>query len=87
MSSLGEVVLMLALGATFMQLGAIGRSDESAVPRTREGREDDRKPSCRWWIAVLAAGGALLSGLGLEHAVVLAAAVAMATALASPEDP
>ena len=87
MSHLGEVVLMLALGVTFVQLGAIGRRDETAVPRMREGRKDEREPLRRWWIAALAAGGALLSGLGLDHAVVLAAAVAVATALISPDDP
>lgn len=78
---------MLALGVTFAQLGAMGRRDETAVSRVREGRKDDRGPLRRWWIAALAAGAALLSGLGLDHAVVLAAAVAVATVLISPDDP
>ena len=87
MSHLGEVVLMLALGVTFAQLGEIGRRDETAASRMREGREEDREPRPRWWIAALAAGGALLSGLGIHHALALAAAVAVATLLISPDDP
>ena len=87
MSHPGEVVLMLALGAIFAQIGAIGRRDETAASRMREGRKDDHEPLRWWWIAALAGGGALLSGLGLEHAVVLAAALAVATLLVSPDDP
>lgn len=67
---LGKVILMLALGATFVHLGELLRLDGSSPWRP-------------WWIAGLAAGAGLLSGLGLGEAALLAAGAGAAVALQS----
>lgn len=77
---LGKIILMLALGATFVHLGALLRADGTLNPLSRRRGDAYRSLLRAWWIPALAAGAGLLIGLSLGEAAALAGGVGAALA-------